>query len=234
MMKSILKYTFIALFFLFASESFAQQQTGLQIVHSRIPQFIKKMGLTPIRQMDKTKQLKLVIGLPLRNQITLNNLMHELYNPTSPKFHHFLSHPEFISKFGPAAADYQAVIAFAKANGFNVTRTYSDNMILDISGSVSTIEKAFHIHMNMYKHLGESRDFFAPDAEPSINLSIPISSISGLNNYQIPRPAGYHIQKHSNIKSAALDGSGPYESYKGNDFRAAYARGSLWMETAKR
>lgn len=223
-MKTFLRYLFVMLLLLSLSMSLAQQNLILQTIHSRIPGIVQRLGLVPIRQMDTTKQLELVIGLPLRNQLTLNKLLHEIYDPTSTQFHHFLTHSEFISDFGPSEQDYQAVIAFAKSNGFNVTRTYSDRMILDISGSVSTAEKILHVRMEIFKHPKENRDFFAPDAEPSINLSTPISSITGLSDYKIPQPVGYN-NKNSNIKPTAYDGTGPNGSYIGNDFRAAYAPG---------
>jgi len=235
MIKSILTYGVLIILMLVPYQSFAQQQTGSQIIHSRVPGMIKKRGLTPIRSMKKTKQLKLVIDLPLRNQTELNQLLHQIYNPTSPKFHHYLSHSEFISDFGPASGNYQAVKAFIKANGFNVTKTYPDKMLLDISGTVSTIEKVFHVHMEIYKRPGKTSTFFAPDAQPSVNLNTTISSIEGLNNYMIPKPAGNgivnqvnsHFTKNYKKKNAKtlLTNSNYTGSFYGRDFRKAYVPG---------
>ena len=60
--------------------------------------------------------------------------------------------------------------------------------MLDVSGSVADIEKAFHIKMHVYQHPVEARTFFAPDVEPSLDLDTPVLAISGLDNYVRPRP----------------------------------------------
>jgi|GEM_PF-2205570 len=225
-MKVLRNYFLIILLVLvYWAQNIAQQKSNLQIIHSRTHDVIKTLDLKPIQQMDSTKQLNLIIALPLRNQSTLNNLLREIYDPYSSQFHHFLTHEEFVSEFGPSEQDYNSVIAFAKSNGFNINRTYSDKMILDVSGTVTTIENALNVHMEMFHHPTENRDFFAPDADPSMNISTPISSIEGLSDYQKPRPAGFDNGNNSNIKPAAYNGSGPYGSYRGKDFRAAYAPG---------
>ena len=38
-----------------------------------------------------------------------------------PNYHHYLTPEQFTERFGPTEQDYQAVIAFAKANGLTVT-----------------------------------------------------------------------------------------------------------------
>jgi tetratricopeptide (TPR) repeat protein len=168
--------------------------------------------------MDTTAHLDLEIGLRSRNQDELNHLFEEIYNPSSPEYHQFLTPSQFAEKFGPTEKDYQAVISFAKANGLSVIRTYSDRLLVDVRASVSKIEKAFHLHLLIYKHLKENSDFYAPDVEPSVNLSVPIVSVSGLDNYTVPHPLDLKVQ----LSSEELTGSGPNQGYMGNDFRNAY------------
>ena len=224
-MKTILKYFLVSLIFLTTPMSFAQQSQNLQVVHSRVPGIVKKLALTATGRMDTTTVLSLAVCLPLRNQQMLSSLLHEIYNPASPEYHHYLTHDQFVTEFGPTQQDYQSVIAFAKANGFTVTGTHADRMLLDVNGSVSTIQRALHVNMLMYKHPVENREFYAPDVEPSINLSVPILAIKGLNNYVIPRPVDLSLNSYVNSGSLPAVGSGPNGSYMGNDFRAAYAPG---------
>ena len=74
--------------------------------------------------------------MPLRNQTELTNLLERLYDPTSPDYHQFLSVAQFTEQFGPTEQDYQAVIDFAKANGFTVTDTPQNRLLVDVNGSV--------------------------------------------------------------------------------------------------
>ena len=47
--------------------------------------------------------------------------------------------------FGPTEEDYQAVVQFAKANGLEVVATYSHRQLVDVTGTVPEVEKAFHL-----------------------------------------------------------------------------------------
>jgi uncharacterized repeat protein (TIGR01451 family) len=77
--------------------------------------------------------------------------------------------------------------------------------------------------MRTYRHPAETRDFFAPDVEPSVDANVPVLHVSGLDNYVIPRPL-LHKMPASQAKPAL--GSGPLGSYMGNDFRNAYVPGA--------
>ena len=94
----------------------------------------------------------------------------------------------------PTAEDYQSVIDFAKAHHSKVTHTHPNRTLVHVTGSVEDIENAFHVHMQKFKHPKEDRNFFAPDAEPSLDLKTPVLAISGLDNYVRPRP---HIRPAS-------------------------------------
>src|SRR5208337_3866866 len=119
-----------------------------------------------IRRLEETNQMQLAIGLPLREQAALTNLLDELYDPGSPRFRHFLSSEEFARQFGPREEDYQAVITYMVSRGLSVRAKHPNRVLLDVEGSVATIERAFGIHLWVYPHPTEPRTFFAPDTEP--------------------------------------------------------------------
>ena len=135
---------------------------------------------------------------------------------------------------GPAQADYEAVVQFAKANGFAVVGGTRDGMDVQIKGPVSAIQSAFHVTMGTYQHPTESRTFYAPDREPTIDMPFPLWHISGLDNYSIPHPmfvtksdyATAHGIDADGVVSHATTGSGPSASFLGSDMRAAYYGGT--------
>ena len=177
-----------------------------------------------IGKLPATQSMRLTLVLPLRNQSNLDQFLKDLYDPSSPYFHQFLTVDEFTSLFGPSQADYAALINFAQSNGFTVAGTSRNRLNLDITGSVATIEKAFHVTMGVYQHPTEDRTFFGPDREPTPNVSVRLWRIAGLDNYSIPHPAGLH--KNKGAKPNATTGSGPSASFLGSDMRAAYYGGS--------
>jgi uncharacterized repeat protein (TIGR01451 family) len=191
-----------------------------QVMRGHVPAVVA--GLKPTGDFPGTNHLNLAIGLPLRNQEALTNLLRQIYDPASSNYHHYLTPEQFTEQFGPTEKDYQAVIAFAKANGLTVTGTDPTRMLVDVSGSVADIERALHVTLRVYQHPTEKRMFHAPDAEPSLDLAVPILRISGLDNYSLPRPRLQATPLANASKTLPNAGSGPGGAYMGKDFRAAY------------
>jgi uncharacterized delta-60 repeat protein len=179
--------------------------------------------LQPTGDFAGTNQLNLAIGLPLHHREVLTNLLQQIYDPASSQYHHYLTPQQFTEMFGPTEKDYRAVIAFAKANGLAVTATHPNRMVVDVRGSVANIEKALHVTLREYQHPREARRFHAPDREPSLELTIPVLRISGLDDYSLPRPCLVTKPQVSGQNAVPNSGSGPSGSYMGKDFRAAYA-----------
>jgi uncharacterized repeat protein (TIGR01451 family) len=200
----------------------AQQMKTLS---SHVPRAVSRFHLQPIGELPADTNLTLAISVPVQNQPGLDSLLNQLYDPASTNYHHFLKPGEFVQRFGPSTADYQKVIDFAKANNLAIVCSYSNQMLLDVSGKASNIENAFHVRLRTYRHPFENRTFFAPDADPAVDSSVPISHVTGLDNYLIPRPA--LVQQGLNAKAPAKPGlgSGPFGEYMGKDFRAAYVPG---------
>ncbi len=196
----------------------------LKVLPGHVPKVIS--SLAPKGRLAATNKLWLAIGLPLRDQAGLSKLLQEIYDPSSPNYHHYLTAAQFADRFGPAAADYETLKAFAMSNNLAVTGTHPNRTLLDVEGSVSDVEKALHVTMRVYRHPTEQRDFYAPDTEPSIDLNLPVLHISGLDNFRMPHPL---IRRMTSLDQPAgassPSGSGPGSNYLGRDFRAAYAPG---------
>ena len=202
------------------------QTVGRQVLGGHIPQDVKKLNLQPVDHELGSKRLQLAIGLPLRNQEALGALLQKIYDPASPDYRHYLTPEQFAEMFGPTEQDYEAVIAFAEANGFTVTATHPNRVVLDVEGTVADIEKTLHVTMWVYQHPKEARTFYAPDAEPSLDLAVPVLRIGGLDNYELPRPHNRIRPVNQSANATPDSGSGPSGTYRGNDFRAAYVPGT--------
>jgi kumamolisin len=187
-----------------------------------------------VGRLPSTQSLHFDVVLPLRDQAGLDNFLRDLNNPASPSFHAFLTPEKFTAKFGPSKSDWNALVAFAKANGFTVVSGSRDARDLRLTGSVTNIEKAFHVTLGVYQHPTENRTFYAIDKEPTVDLPFPLWHVSGLDNYSIPHPmfvkksdfAKAHGMNEADVVSHATTGSGPSASFLGSDMRAAYYEGT--------
>ena len=160
--------------------------------------------------LEPTGFLSLAIGLPVRDPSALEALVLAVSDPQNPSYRKFLTPEETISQFSPAISDYVALAAFAQAHGLKVARTYDNRYLLDVSGTVEVVEKAFHVKLNRYRRPDRS-EFFAPDREPSLDLAAPILFIAGLENFVLPH--GHHTP---------FQGSGPFHLLNSVDLRKIY------------
>jgi len=178
-----------------------------------------------LNRLPATRSLRIDVVLPLRDDAGLDVFLREIYDPSSPSYHHFLTVSEFTTRFGPTAEDYDAVVQYAASNGLRVVGGSRDGMDVQMEGSVADIEKTFSVRIGVYQHPTENRRFFAPDREPTVPLPVALWHVSGLDNYSIPHPA--LLQKNSSVQSNTTTGSCPSKSYCGSDLRAAYYGGTL-------
>lgn len=195
---------------------------GRQFLPGHVPAVVSR--LQSLGHLPGTNHLQLAIGLPLRNEQALDDLLRQIYDPASPNFRHYLTPQQFTERFGPTEQDYQAVIDFAKANGLKVTALHDNRLLLDVSGSAANVERAFGVTLQIYRHPAGNRLFYAPNTEPTVAVGLPVADIQGLSDFSRPHPK--LLRKNiSNAKpetGSAPDGSG---SYFGNDFRNAYVPG---------
>jgi subtilase family serine protease len=187
-----------------------------------------------VGHLPATQSLRFDIVLPLRDRAGLQNFLQELQDPSSPSYHQFLKPQEFTARFGPSQEDWDALVAFAKASGFQIIDGTRDERDLRLTGTVANIEKAFHVSLGIYQDPTENRTFFAVDREPTVDLPFQLWHITGLDNDSKPHPL--YVKKSDYAKAHGIDpdkvvthattGSGPSASFLGSDMRAAYYGGT--------
>ena len=194
-----------------------------------------------VGKLPASQTLLFDIVLPLRDRAGLQDFVQEVQSPASSSYHKFLTPQEFTARFGPSQEDWEALVAFAKASGFEIISGTREERDLRLSGSVANIEKAFHVTMGTYHDLTEDRTFFAVDREPTVDLPFQIWHITGLDNDSKPHPmyvkksdyAKAHGIDASRVVSHATTGSGPSASFLGSDMRAAYYGGTALTGTGQ-
>ena len=199
-------------------------QAAPQTLFTRHTRDVVLNGQAPfVGRMPATQPMRFDIVLALRDKAGLESFLRELYDPSSPEFRHYVTPQQFTERFGPRQQEWDALVGFAKANGFALLGGSRDGMDLQLKGSVAAIETAFHVTMGLYHDPVENRDFYAVDREPTVDLPFQLWHITGLDNYSIPRPALVH--RPANVHPLATTGSCPDASFCGSDMRAAYYEG---------
>jgi len=189
-----------------------------QVLPKRLPS--AAIGLPPIGSLPDSVKINLAISLPLRNQARLTELLRELYDPASPQYRHYLTPAEFAGQFGPTVQDYEKLTSFVRSHHLTVRRTYPNRTLLDVSAKVEEIRQTFGVNLILHAHPTENRNFYAPDASPSMDAGVAVLAIKGLDDYFLPHPCGGPIP---------LGGTGYNGSYQGTNFRNAYVPGVTLM-----
>ena len=200
------------------TQGFSQPVTGLSALNTLDNFSVTNSTANVVRA---SQPMNLSIGLPLNNQGALSNLLQQLYDPASTNYQQFLTPDQFTAMFGPTTNDYQAVINYVQSYGLTVTATYSNRMVLDVSGTVPQVESAFGVVMLVYQDPSGSNTFYAPNVQPSVPSTVPILGIEGMNNSAQPQPNSQLVPL-ANQSDGANAGAGPSGEYGGNDFRKAY------------
>ncbi|HUE02788.1 MAG TPA: S53 family peptidase [Bryobacteraceae bacterium] len=180
-------------------------------------------GAQVVGRLPAQQRLNLALTLALHNESQLDTLLNQLYDPSSPSYHQFLSVEQFTAQFGPTTDDYAQAIAFARSNGLTIVHTAPNRLVLDVSGPASNVEQAFQVKMQVYQHPTENRIFYASNVEPSVPPGVPVEGVSGLNTYAPPRPMLKYAGPGARSNQT---GSGPGGQFLGSDMRAAYYGGT--------
>jgi len=214
----------VSAFALYALVSPQKARTEKQIVSlaSHIPPIVKKSKL--MGRATASDKVQMVFTLPLRNSEDLDTFLKRVYDRHDLTYGQYLTNEEFTANYAPTEEEYNEVIAFAKSQGLEVTSTPSNRLLLGVSGSVATVEKAFGVHLNRYQ-APNGRLYRAPDANPIIPASLQgkVSGIVGLDNYAIRRP--HHVRRPVNAFNTfgvKPHGSGPGGGLSPKDITTAY------------
>lgn len=178
----------------------------------------------PLGNLAADKVLHFDMLLPPAAPEQLDQFLSDVYNPASASYRHFLTPAQFTARFGPSTADWNELVRFAEHSGFSITGGSRDEMDLRLAAPVRAIEAAFHVTMRVYNHPTESRTFYSPDTEPTIDMQAAVWHVSGLDNFSTPHA---RVQSRAGASAAPLTSTGgcPGNAYCGSDMRAAYYGG---------
>ena len=97
----------------------------------------------PAGRANSSAQLNLEVTLQLRNRPALDQLLRDQQDPTSPRYHQWLTSGQFTAQFGPSQQDADSVAQWLTSQGFQVTAASVDERYVRFQGSVADAERAF-------------------------------------------------------------------------------------------
>jgi subtilase family serine protease len=153
----------------------------------------------------------------------LEQLLAEQQDPTSPRYHAWLTPEEFGARFGPAQEDIDRIVGWLQSRGFQVTEVAGGRRAIEFSGTAAQVESAFHTEINHYlwngvRHTANGSDISIPEA-----LAPVVAGVASLHDFGA-RPLHHVVRAISPEANFAggVRGLAPY------DFATIYNVSSLW------
>lgn len=134
---------------------------------------------TYIKPLAANTIMHVYVSLKFRHKEQLDQLVAEIYDPQSPKFHHYISHDEFEQQFAPTKEAEKAVQRYFEALGLEAKIVHH---AIQVRATTYQIEQALKIKINQYRY--QNRTVFANATAPTLPADIASSvlEIRGLSN----------------------------------------------------
>ncbi|HEY6329070.1 MAG TPA: S53 family peptidase [Blastocatellia bacterium] len=155
---------------------------GQRPVIGAVPAVAKPENFTGY--MDLNEEVRMMISFGIRNQAGLDQLTQDLYDPSSPLYHQWLTPEEFGKRFGRSEKEFKEAVNWLKDQGFNVDRQYSNRLAIGFTGTVDTVQRVFNVQMGRYLDPENSRSFYSNMGAPVVPSPLQGITINlqGLNN----------------------------------------------------
>ncbi len=121
-------------------------------------------------------------------QAALKQLLADLQNPASPRYHHWLTPQQFGSQFGVNDADIAKTEQWLQQQGFAIDSVANGKTFVVFSGTATQVERAFQTEMHRYVTTwqGQKETHFAPSTQLHIPaaLSPVVLGLRDLDNFK--------------------------------------------------
>src|SRR5262249_46835633 len=110
-------------------------------------------GATPVAPTPgaDAEPLTLTVVLKHTDQDGFDRYLHDVYDPHSPAFRHFLSQREFTERFGPSQQSYDEVLAWLQSQGFTLVQGSANRLTATVTGTRQQAEGAFNLGIHDYQ-----------------------------------------------------------------------------------
>ncbi len=164
------------------------QADGDSRIRGVTPGVVASARAHALARLNPGAMMRLTLMLQPRRSDELQRLVDDVVDPSSPRFHQFLTFEQWKARYAPTDGQVAAASAFARAHGLSVVHSFGNNLALNVEGDVATVERAFDVRLNQYE-LGDRR-FFSNDRDPAVphDLAGVVKDVQGLNSYYQVRP----------------------------------------------
>jgi len=170
-----------------------QESSRVSLAHTVAPKAARSADLGAAPSSLKLEGMTVRFSMTDAQQAALTQLLSDQQNPSSSRFHQWLTPQQFGAQFGLSADDLSKVSSWLTAQGFTITGTANSSTFISFSGTVAQVQYAFGTSIHNVSLNGEQH--IANLTEPTLPAAIAgvVGNITGLNDFKFKSRA--HVRK---------------------------------------
>ncbi len=150
-----------------------------QVLANSTPRFVQSaQNLGP---ESPSKVINITVRLQQHNIAERDALLKQLYDPTSPLYHQWLTPSQFAARFGPTAQEATVVKDFLASHGLAVTSAHQNHYYVNAQGSIADVQRAFNVQINRFNVNGKTIYSNTSNASIAGAAAAFVGSVQGLH-----------------------------------------------------
>jgi len=137
-----------------------------------------------INANTRLERMLLVLQPTPAQQAALDALVEAQQDPTSPKYHEWLTPTEFGAQFGASDEQLSLVTAWLAGHGFTVEEISAGRRSIAFSGTAGQVARAFHTELHRYLVEGAEHTANASDPQIPTELAGVVAGVVTLNDFR--------------------------------------------------
>jgi subtilase family serine protease len=133
---------------------------------------------------DQAAPLTVTVWLKQHNEAALDALLQQMYDKSSPNYHHWLTMDQYRAQFAPSAQDVAAVSKHLAQYNLRVSSVDKFNHFVRAQGRVGDAQRAFNTHINRMMVNGTVRRVTPTEPYVAGPTGALIASIQGMSDHR--------------------------------------------------
>ncbi len=163
--------------------------------------------MTNVGPEDESKQISVTVWLNLHNKGSLDAMVEQMYDKSSPNYHKFLTMKQFNEQFAPTAEEAGVVRDFLTTHNMKVTSTAANNHFIVAQGSVGNAQTAFNTKINRVMVNGQARRVNTTEATVTGPAAALVANVQGLSDLRYRTNVKFSIDPDSGKPYAGVSPS---------------------------
>jgi subtilase family serine protease len=141
--------------------------------------------LGPAPANTKLQGMSIRFNMTADQTAALDQLLADLQDPSSPRYHQWLTPAQFAAQFGLSSTDIAKVTAWLKGQGFTVTGVAQGGTFVTFDGTIAQAQAAFATSIHSLSVNGETHFANITNAQVPTAFAGVVSGVTGLHDFRL-------------------------------------------------